>query len=333
MDSLNQQKYGSFHLFHFKVIDYAGLFPPTSLTLDKAINNYSNYRNADHKWMLSRFIIPGSRINELNKYMELFEKNPPFLFSVLGKATNKIKEFEINFRSVIENIISFEENFRDNIKIDALELKFPSIEVKKHTKEKFEQFLQIISTIISDTPTKNKLDIFLELTDPLIKEKILKEFLQVLVNYNKTAKIAEINFLAFKLRTGGVVPEAFPPVEVISRVILECSNYGIPWKATAGLHHPIRHYNESVKNKMHGFINVIGATALNEEHKLDIETLNKIISDENPKHFKFENDLFSWKDIEISSQTIYKSRFKRFISFGSCSFNEPKEDMIKLNLM
>ncbi len=43
-----------------------------------------------------------------------------------------------------------------------------------------------------------------------------------------------------KLRTGGVVEEAFPAVEQIAGFIARCAELGVPFKATAGLHHPLR---------------------------------------------------------------------------------------------
>ena len=43
-----------------------------------------------------------------------------------------------------------------------------------------------------------------------------------------------------KLRTGGVVEEAFPTVESVAGFIVRCAELGVPFKATAGLHHPLR---------------------------------------------------------------------------------------------
>ena len=55
-----------------RIIDYAGLFPPAKLPLDDAIKNYARYRRDAEAWMLGRFVIPASRLGELEPYRTLF---------------------------------------------------------------------------------------------------------------------------------------------------------------------------------------------------------------------------------------------------------------------
>src|SRR5438067_5992205 len=43
-----------------------------------------------------------------------------------------------------------------------------------------------------------------------------------------------------KVRTGGVRPEAVPAVGEVAGFILACADRRLPFKATAGLHHPVR---------------------------------------------------------------------------------------------
>ncbi|HTU92442.1 MAG TPA: hypothetical protein VMF69_20340, partial [Gemmataceae bacterium] len=53
-----------------ELIDYAGLFPSTRLPLDQAIRDYARYRRENDAWMLGRFIIPASRLEDLEPYHE-----------------------------------------------------------------------------------------------------------------------------------------------------------------------------------------------------------------------------------------------------------------------
>ena len=59
---------GLYALLH-NIIDYAGLFPPANLPLDEAIHNFIRYREAPEHWMLSRFIIPAVKLDELSQIL------------------------------------------------------------------------------------------------------------------------------------------------------------------------------------------------------------------------------------------------------------------------
>src|SRR5438477_108730 len=65
-----------------------------------------------------------------------------------------------------------------------------------------------------------------------------------------------------KIRTGGVTPEAFPKSAEIVRFVRTCLAANVPFKATAGLHHPIRCFHpltydaDSPQGTMHGFLNL-----------------------------------------------------------------------------
>lgn len=50
--------------------------------------------------------------------------------------------------------------------------------------------------------------------------------------------------VGFKLRTGGVTSDAFPTTEQVAWAIMQTREAGVPLKCTAGLHHPIRHFNQ-----------------------------------------------------------------------------------------
>src|SRR6185436_20330669 len=49
------------------LIDYAGLFPPAELAMTEAVRNYAAYRRSEHNWMLGKFIVPASRLEEFEQ--------------------------------------------------------------------------------------------------------------------------------------------------------------------------------------------------------------------------------------------------------------------------
>ena len=136
----------------------------------------------------------------------------------------------------------------------------------------------------------------------------------------------------YKLRTGGVTADAFPTSAQIARALVIAAARQLPIKFTAGLHHPIRQFREEVKTKMHGFLNVLGAAILGAEHQWDADQVVTMLEDEDPHSFSFTEDFFAWRDWKIDTERLrYRRKFVR--SFGSCSFDEPREDLRALKLL
>src|SRR5439155_23923759 len=72
----------------------------------------------------------------------------------------------------------------------------------------------------------------------------------------------------YKLRCGGLHASTFPSIEQVAHVITACRDAGVPLKFTAGLHHPLRHYDSAVQTHVHGFLNAFGAGVLAHARKL-----------------------------------------------------------------
>ena len=126
--------------------------------------------------------------------------------------------------------------------------------------------------------------------------------------------------LRAKLRCGGIKPSSFPSVEAIAGFIAEASAAGVPFKATAGLHHPLRHFNRDAGVMMHGFLNVLAAAA--HAPHVDRARLEAILAAER------------LEELDLSDEAeIRRARRERFVSYGSCSFEEPVEDLRALRLL
>ena len=138
-----------------------------------------------------------------------------------------------------------------------------------------------------------------------------------------------------KIRTGGVTPEAFPPAEEIIDFITTCRRERVPFKATAGLHHPIRgnyrltYEPHSPTGKMYGFLNVFLAATLVYAGETE-ETALEVLEEEDPLGFSFSDDAIVWRDKRVDAEQIQASRANFTISFGSCSFREPVDELESL---
>jgi hypothetical protein len=135
-----------------------------------------------------------------------------------------------------------------------------------------------------------------------------------------------------KVRTGGVVAEAIPGSNTVAGFLVACMERGVKLKATAGLHHAIRgeqrltYEPQSAKAVMHGFVNFFVAATAAHEGASEIEA-EEILNDSEHGNFSATNEGLQWCGRAFSSQAVRDMRDRFAISFGSCSFEEPIEEM------
>jgi hypothetical protein len=135
--------------------------------------------------------------------------------------------------------------------------------------------------------------------------------------------------LRAKIRTGGVTADAFPPIGNIAEFLRACKAAGVAFKATAGLHHPLRclkpltYAPDAPTGTMHGFLNVFLAAAL-------LDHADAVLAEEDPHAFAFDDDGASWLGHRVATEDIRVMRTNFATSFGSCSFEEPIGDLVAL---
>ena len=140
-----------------------------------------------------------------------------------------------------------------------------------------------------------------------------------------------------KVRTGGVTAEAFPSCEEMASFLNRAAERRVAFKATAGLHHPVRGehaltYDEgSARAAMHGFLNVFVAAAFAWAGMG--ERVGEAMREEDSGAFAFKEDGVRWRDARLTTAQIAAARKEFAISFGSCSFEEPMDDLRKLKIL
>lgn len=141
-----------------------------------------------------------------------------------------------------------------------------------------------------------------------------------------------------KVRTGGLTPEAIPHSNQVADFLHAAAARRLPFKATAGLHHPLRclrpltYAADSPRAFMHGFINVFLAAALawhGEERGVLIDLLHEV----DVLAFEFSDAQVKWHGRSITTAQIESTRREFAHSFGSCSFEEPVADLQQLGLL
>jgi hypothetical protein len=119
-----------------------------------------------------------------------------------------------------------------------------------------------------------------------------------------------------KVRCGGSVT---PSVEELARFVRDCREHGVPFKATAGLHHAVRNGSE------HGLLNLLAAVVFGDEEAA--------LADDDRGAFALDARSFRWGDREAEAERLAAARRERLHSIGSCSFFEPVEELAALGML
>jgi hypothetical protein len=119
-----------------------------------------------------------------------------------------------------------------------------------------------------------------------------------------------------KIRCGGA---AVPSIDDLAAALRACRSHEIPLKATAGLHHAVR------TDDQHGFLNLLAAAAFGDEEAALAET--------GPAAFSVDEEAFRWRDRTATPDEIAAMRRDLFVSFGSCSFDEPVDELRALGFL
>ena len=290
-------------------IDYAGLFPPTTLALEPALQNQAGYVRTGDAWMLGAFILPVSQFADAS--ISQFDREHPLRVSALGTKADSTATFKQSLIAARDSIRAFREKYGASAAITQLEMPLPD--------EADAELLKTARAILDEL----HLNAFWEAPADAV-ERVVH-----LIAESNAAKSGRA--FGYKLRTGGVTADAFPTSTEIAAALVAATQHHVPIKFTAGLHHPVRQFHPSVGTKMHGFLNVLGAGVLALEHGWSEGETAHMLDDERAESFSFDDASFAWREWEIATDRIRMHR-KLVTSFGSCSFDEPREDLRALKL-
>lgn len=292
------------------VIDYAGLFPPAKLDMAPVVANYARYVASPESWMLERLIVPVARLAEFEEvaaaHLPTGGDDEPWPISCIVRPAAD-EGIEEDFAA----IEAFNERHAEPPSGLAI---VDVVELKGADAAAIDRVLDVIP---------DELFPFFEM-DPAAD---LRGALATLVGGDAGAKI----------RTGGLEPAAFPAPEHVASFIVQCARADVPFKATAGLHHPLRHRDATVGCDAFGFLNVFGAAVLARRHDLDAEEVERILVERSTDAITFGPEGLAWRDgdatYDVTTDEIEDARLAFAVSYGSCSFVEPIEDLRALGLL
>jgi hypothetical protein len=288
-------------------IDYAGLFPPAKLSLQEALLNYQRDRHHPAgQHVLSRFVIPAFRLGELSPEWAAC----PFIYAALGRGGDGLGEFTAGLAADLEAVDGFRRRPGTQGRVDVFEVRLPASLLGEG----------LASSACLGTP--------LAYAAADLRAAGLTPFFEAPpAEARRLAPLLREAGAGFKLRCGGLEASAFPPPEAVAAVIAACREAGVPLKFTAGLHHPVRRPDAGLGVTMHGFVNVFAACVLAHARGVGEEVIRTILEDEDPTHFVFTNAGFRWKAFSATVEETLAARRAFATSFGSCSFDEPHDDL------
>jgi hypothetical protein len=278
-------------------IDYAGLFPPASLPMRDAVREYAAYLESPDAWALGRFVVPIARLAELRDAAEgllaASARSPWRLSAIAGAAGAD----ECNRAEAA-----------DGMAVDALEMRVSALREVADAAARLPAGLEVFYEIPIDS-------------DP-------RELIAAIGRAGGRAKV----------RTGGVSPDAFPPARDLARFIAACARAAVPFKATAGLHHALRatyrltYAPDSPTGEMFGFLNVLLAAALAHAGAQEQEVAEMLV-ERDASAIRFGTGDVEWRGRVLTAGELAAARSTGALSFGSCSFREPIDELKALELL
>ncbi|MCA9300169.1 MAG: hypothetical protein KDA28_13945 [Phycisphaerales bacterium] len=300
------------------LVDYAGLFPPAKLDMGPAVEAYARHRMGPHAPMLARFVCPVSRLGDLTAKASMLM---PGTFATSGyrEHADVLDPWRISaiidggVDDDVDRILAFNEHHaiedRGLAIVDAAEIRAVEPDTIDDTIDGFPESIRVFYEVPTDVDVRG--------------------YVAALAGGEACAKI----------RCGGVKAPMIPTVEAVASFIAACAQAGVTFKATAGLHHPIRgaypltYDPEPERAVMHGYVNVFIASAMARTLRLDDAALHPILACEDLRAFEFTDDSVRFGDLSIDAAQLASARESFALSYGSCSFDEPVDDLRAAGLL
>lgn len=290
-------------------IDFAGLYPPASLDEPTTVAMHQRLLTGHGSWIGGRLVWPASRLEALGDLAKGLAPTviPPRTEGAwaISAVTPPVASWEA-FNEAIAAVNAFNERHATE---GAPAMRVDCLEVKVATAADIDRALDILPECF----------VYWECAVDRDVRGIL-------------TAMAEDGFGA-KIRTGGVEASAHPSVDQVAAFIMACARARVPFKATAGLHRALRHDVASIGCRQHGFLNVMVGAALAHAEAVDAAALSRLLADERADAFCFDAKGVSWEGSHAGIGALTDSRARLMHSFGSCSYDEPLQDLLAMGLI
>ena len=296
-----------------RLIDDAGLFPPARLPMDEALAAHAANRFGPAAWIQGRFVCPASRL------MEIGAAWPDGLSSIRlavvcdGAGAADALGFSAALAADLADAALIERGRRP-MRVELIEARLPAPDAAGELTAAVRQadFTAAVAAM-AEAPDSTEAD-------------SLRETVAAVA----AARDAGASRLGAKIRCGGLDAELFPSAAALAAFLAAAVVGGVPFKATAGLHHPVRGIDATSGFRMHGFVNLLVAAALLRAGAIDESGAARVLDDEDPGSFVVTPERIGWRDRVIEAAALGSVREEALTAYGSCSFDEPTADLAAL---
>lgn len=324
---------GSLRALLSGAIDYAGMFPPASLGLEQSADNYFSYRRTPEAWMLGRFVCPAAQLDDL---AAIVESHPPpdealpdgpgdwSISAVLPAGATVAawrEKLDASLSAVRHNLLA--------AKVGAIEIRLPDeLTLAKTFGELRDAVTPLADALAAETLPGAVAFIEPPAAPPVPsaaharRDDVICWVAKAVAECSKKRGWAA-GRLALKLRMGGLATTPYLSSAELARVVCTLREHGVAWKATAGLHHPMYHYDAAAGGYASGFINLLTAAVLADVHHFPEPELQSILEDESVASFALSDEALRWRARSATLERIATARRRSLVSFGSCSFDDP----------
>ncbi len=314
------------------IIDYAGTFPPASLTLEKTLERAATFRkDGTHPWLMAKTALNMADLKKLSPSLLYDHKadGASWVFTALGsqppeeKLDSVLQTIDWDTREIVR----WNERMRSSSLhqlVVGYETKLPLSLLDAGGETQMRTFVHTVLDRFNET-SRGELSLFLEL--PLSGEWLSRTnfFTDSLASWIEKQE-NEVRVPAIKLRTGG---NLVPTMEQVAEILIAVCSRTLRFKATQGLHEAFTH------NKSLGFINLFASLTFLQS--LGLEKFSKMslltcLSEEKGSQFIFGKSHFKWQDFSLDTNAIESARRRHGGCFGSCSVDEPDESLKKVQV-
>jgi hypothetical protein len=279
---------GSGRLFH-GLVDDAGLFPPTSLPMAEALERHRADLAGNNPVLTHRFLCPASRLAELRAHLT----------------------FPIRLGLILDTP---DVPSPGDVAVELVEVRQPPGESPAAVSERLNPLLPGGARLFVEVPPENRTTPPHDATRPSPDSPPHDIALPSSPPHDATRP-------GLKFRCGGLTADAFPTAHDLGAAIAHCVEHGIPFKATAGLHNAVRHFDPALGVDRHGFLNLVLAVCAAVEGRDPVPVLKLTDVGELVRLAQ-----------AVSEDTAGRAR-SLLVSYGSCSTKTPIEDLVALGLI